>query len=490
MPTNKSNGLKINRPVGLNNTTNLAWQYTDLDICPPISDTAKIFNLLFHEANGYVKIGQYINHDFYDTNALRDPFKVSAIIGSRKYKRNNTVFSICTYRNNKDGSQKNIATINAVVIDIDYQASSSSEIANLPVNEAVRTFISYFLLDEIIPLPTYIEVGCNFKLVYILDHPFIIPKTVAKKKRESIFTFFRRIIQVISETIQNAGCGDWGVDTAYKIAPYLRVPESYNVKWDESDFKFTHKSQFKNMFNPDFEKGFQPKSVDEVYISEFSNWNTWDIDKLADTVLPPIDESWYYDYKEKQNKKPKQKKPTVQKLYSKNLFKQRMEDLESLQSLGWDVGYREFMIYLYRLSAHLSGMSLDDEIKAAQQFNSKFKQPLHPHRVETQCKPSDYNQKFKNTTIREQLGLSENDYPHLFEGDGISRHERYEQTKQQKIKSGALKTKSQKLEETYQQIIELQKQGYKRKDIEEQLGIPHRTMTRYINTIKERNNDN
>ena len=203
-----------------------------------------------------------------------------------------------------------------------------SEIANLPVNEAVRTFISYFLLDEILPLPTYIEVGRNFKLVYILDHPFIIPKTVAKKKRESIFTFFRRIIQVISETIQNAGCGDWGVDAAYKIAPYLRVPESYNVKWDESDFKFTHQSQFKNMFNPDFEKGFQPKSVDEVYISEFSNWNTWDIDKLADTVLPPIDESWYYDYKEKQNKKPKQKKPTVQKLYSKNLFKQRMEDLD------------------------------------------------------------------------------------------------------------------------------------------------------------------
>ena len=99
-------------------------------------------------------------------------------------------------------------------------------------------------------------------------------------------------------------------------------------------------------------------------------------------------------------------------------------------------------------------------------------------------------QKFKNTTIREKLGLSENDYPHPFEGDGISRHERYEQTKQQKIKSGALKTKSQQLEKTYQQIIELQKQGYKRKDIEEQLGIPHRTMTRYIKTIKERNNDN
>ena len=25
-------------------------------------------------------------------------------------------------------------------------------------------------------MPTYIEVGRNFKLVYILDHPFIVPK--------------------------------------------------------------------------------------------------------------------------------------------------------------------------------------------------------------------------------------------------------------------------------------------------------------------------
>lgn len=487
MPTNKSNGL-LNRPVGLANTTNLAWQDTDLDICPPISDTAKIFNLLFHEADGYVKIGQYINHEFYHTNALRDPFKVSAIIGSRKFKRNNAVFSICTYRDNNDGSQRNISTINAVVIDIDYQASSSSEIANLPVKEAVRTFISNFLLDEIIPLPTYIEVGRNFKLVYILDHPFIIPKKISQKKKESIFTFFRRIIQVISETIKNAGCGDWSVDTAYKVAPYLRVPESYNVKWDESDFKFIRNSQFKNMFNPNFDKGSQPKSVDDIYISEFSSWYTWDINKLADTVLPPIDENWYYDYIERKNKKSKQKKSTVQKLYSKDWFKQRMEDLESLQSLGWNIGYREFMVYLYRLTAYQSGMTIDESLDAALRFNSKFQTPLHEHTVKTQCKPAKYDQKFRDCTIREKLGLGDNDYPHLF--NGLSRHERYEQTKQQKIKSGALKTKSQQLEETYQQIIELQKQGYKRKDIEKQLGIPHRTMTRYINTIKERNNDN
>jgi DNA-binding NarL/FixJ family response regulator len=74
--------------------------------------------------------------------------------------------------------------------------------------------------------------------------------------------------------------------------------------------------------------------------------------------------------------------------------------------------------------------------------------------------------------------------------NGISRHERYQRTKEQQIQNGALKTKSQKLEETYQQIIELQKQGYKRKDIETQLGIPHRTMSRYIRKIKEINNDN
>lgn len=488
MPALKSDGINLNRPAGLTNTTNLAWEDTDLDICPPISDTAKIFNLLFHEANGYVKVGQYMNHEFYHTNALRDPFKLSAIIGSRKFKRDNTIFSICTYRDNKDGSQKNISTINAIVIDIDYLASTSKEIANMSAKDAVNRFIGCFLLDEVIPLPTYIEVGRNFKLVYILDHPFIVPQNTPQKKKESILTFFKRIIQVISETIQNAGCGDWGVDTAYKVAPYLRVPESRNVKWNPSDFKFTPNSQFKNMFNPDFDKKAQPISVDEVYISEFSSWHTWDIDKLADTVLPPIDESWYYDYLERKNKKAKQKKGTIQKLYSKDWLKQRLEDLESIQSLGWDVGYREFMVYLYRLTAYQSGLTVDEALDAALHFNSKFQIPLHEHTVKTQCKPSKYNYKFRDSTIRGRLGLGDNDYPHLF--NGISRHERYERTKEQQIQSGTLKTKSKKLEETYRQIIELQKQGYKRKDIETQLGIPHRTMTRYINKIKERNNDN
>lgn len=487
MPELESDGINLNRPAGLTNTTNLAWENTDLDVCPPISDTAKIFNLLFYEANGYVKIGQYANHEFYHTNALRDPFKVSAVIGSRKFKRDNAVFSICTYRDDKDGSQKNISTINAIVIDIDYLASTSKEIASLSAKDAVNRFIGCFLLDEVIPMPTYIEVGRNFKLVYILDHPFVIPKKIPQKKKESIFTFFKRIIQVISETIKKADCGDWGVDTAYKVAPYLRVPESRNVKWNSLDFKFAPNGQFKNLFNPDFDKKAQPISVDEVYISEFSSWYTWDIDKLADTVLPPIDESWYYDYLERKNKKGKQKKGTIQKLYSKDWFKQRMEDLESLQSLGWDVGYREFMVYLYRLTAYQSGMTVDESLDAALRFNSKFQNPLHEHTVKTQCKPSKYTQKFKDYTIRERLGLGDKDYPHLF--NGISRHERYQRTKEQQIQNGALKTKSQKLEETYQQIIELQKQGYKRKDIETQLGIPHRTMTRYINKIKEKYND-
>lgn len=468
-----SSQITIYRPEGLTNTTNLAWRYTKIERSPEETEIFKIFSMMFAKAKGFVKIGQYNNHEFYPPEALQDPYKVSAIIGSRKYKRNNAVFSVCTYRDKTSGSQNNVLSINAVCIDVDYHTSRNQDIAELSADTAVKKFCQFYLYGNLIPEPTYIEVSHNFRLVYVLDAPFVVPK--GKKTREGIFTLFRRIQQVISETITSYE--DWGVDTQYKVAPYVRIPESKNIRWNPTT---TFQQVTQNR------KCYEVQYSEEVHIYKASSWQSWDFDELTEVVLPPKPE-WYDSWKEKQAKKSRKKEPLQLRYTTYNLFQDRMHDLEKLQTLGWDVGYREKMVFLYRLSALQSGMTSEEALEAALEFNSAFATPLLPHDVEVRCKPSNPNLKYRNSTIRRELDLDDRMHPLLFQSSSETQSQRYQRRKEEKIQSGVLVTKQQRLEETYQQIIALKGEGKKQKEIEEILTIPHRTMTRYVKTLKDRN---
>lgn len=469
------------RPIGLKNVTNQAWQGTCLDISPQDSDCAQIMQLIFGKAKGFIKIGQYQKHESYPTEIVHNPSMLAAIIGSRKFKRNNAVFSLGVYGSTKDGTQKNIIAICGIAIDVDYHGSPDEEISPLTSNKAVDLFYGRFIEGEIIPPPTYIEHSHNFRLVYVFSEPFIIPKT-PKAKRSSCFKLIRRLVQVLSERIINGGQGDWSVDKQYKTHPYVRIPESINVKWDKADFD---PSIPKIETQPCETTEIHPKSVDEVKIMT-DYMKTWDITELAESVLPDLPD-WYDTYKA--NQKRSSKKAT-QSTYTfqdtKAVLTQRLKDLESLQQLHWPIESREFMVYIYRLTAVQSGMTVEESIIAAQKFNQGFEVPLHKHEVLVRCKPSDYTRRFRNRTLRERFDLKAKDYPNLFRGDGYSRSERYQRDKQKQIKEGKLITKKQQLEKIYNQIIELQKQGVKRKNIESSLNIPHSTMTRYLKEIKTR----
>lgn len=458
---------EFNRPYGLRHTTNLAWEDTELEKNPANSWAYKICDLLYGRAGGFAKVGLYGKHGFYPTDVLLDPNKFAAIVGSRRYKRSNTVMSTCTYRSDGDGTQQNLLTINAVCIDIDFRSSHDAEIATMEPKYAVYKFYGDYILGEVLPHPTYIEYGRNFRLVYVLGTPFIVPQN--GRVRKNILSLFKRIIAVASEKIQSYA--DWGVDRRHNPTPYVRIPESNNVKWDNFDLAAPH-----------------PSSVDEIKIAEYcSSMYLWDIDELIEYILPDKPD-WYDSWKEKQKKRPKNAKPQNEVRFESvsALCRQRMDDLVKLQKLGWGEGYREFMVFLYRLSAVQSGMSESQALESAQLFNSRFPKPLHPHTVAVQCKPANNRYKYKNTTIREALGLGEHDYPNLFRGDGKSRHDRYEEAKQKQIAEGTLVPKKQRMEETYSQIISMQKAGMSRKEIETALGISSRTMTRYIKAIRER----
>lgn len=477
----KEKDNNVTRPIGLKNVTNPAWQETCLDISPQDSDCAKIMQMLFGKAMGFIKIGLYKKHESYPTEIVHNPKMIASIIGSRKYSRNNTVFSLGVYGSNADGTQKNIIAICGIAIDVDYHGSPDEDISSLPSKQAVDLFYGLFIEGEIIPPPTYIEYSNNFRLVYVFDAPFVIPKT-SKSKRAACFKLIRRLVQVLSERIIDGDCGDWNVDKQYKTHPYVRVPESINVKWDKADFDPSiPKIETQSCETTEI----HPKSVDEVQIMT-DYMKTWDITELAESVLPDLP-NWYDTYKANQKRSSKKTKHGNNSYQdTQSVLKQRLKDLESLQMLRWPIDSREFMVYLYRLTAVQSGMTIDESINAAQRFNKGFEQPLSSHEVLVECKPSDYIRRFRNRTLRERFGLKAKDYPNLFIGDGYSRAERYQRDKQKQIKEGKLITKKQQLEEIYNQIIALQKQGVKRKNIESALNIPHSTMTRYLNEIKTR----
>ena len=108
---------------------------------------------------------------------------------------------------------------------------------------------------------------------------------------------------------------------------------------------------------------------------------TWDITELAESVLPDLP-NWYDTYKANQKRSSKKTKHGNYSYQdTQSVLKQRLKDLESLQMLRWPIDSREFMVYLYRLTAVQSGMTIDESINAAQRFNKGFEQPLSSHEV-------------------------------------------------------------------------------------------------------------
>ena len=451
------------RPEELHYAKNPAWEGSCLDSCPEKSGAWYVCDNLFKSADGYVKImhkDEEVRCESYLTSELRNPYKVASIFGQKELGKNNLYVSVGTYRSIDSYEERNLLTINAICIDVDYRKSHDKRIRALSADDAVRMFYADILLSGYIPMPTYIEVGRNFRLVYVLDRPYGIPK----RRRDKALSFIEYIGDVIGRKIMEQE--DWAVDK-FQVAPMVRIPESINLRCNEDTGR---REKYEVSLMPDFQ-----------------SQNLWDVNRLADTVLPPLSE---HHKKGKKSRKPSRRQNAEMCAYSldptRQSLQKRLEDLKKFQAyLGAeDVGHREKMVYLFRLTAVQAGMSETDALNAALDFNSYFAHPLRVSEVKSRCKPRDYKQKFKNLTIRETLGCP--DDLHLFEGSLISEKDRYYLRKEKKIADGTLVPKKEQLEQLYEKIIQLKGVGKKNRQIAKELNLPERTLTRYLKTIRDR----
>lgn len=456
----------MENPSRPNYTTNIQWRGTNLDQCPEESDAFWVCSVLFSQAPGYAKIFERPKFRMYSTNVLRDPQKVAAILGANNYRRNNARISVATFKTADNGDMRNILSVNAICIDINFRGSLDPKIRSMNVVDAYRLFCREYLETGTLPPPTYIEYSYNFRLIYILDAPYFIPK--GEKRKQGVLSLFGRIKTVLTGKIDEK----WNPDHDNTIAPYIRIPESIDIKWPSH-----HDTMWNIKIHPEYSEAVKiEKNLPYLGV-------LWGIKQLAADVLPDLPE-WYDTWKESQKDGPNNLRP--KKNYLQDALFQRIDDLCVLQHSGYgDVECWKTMLYLYRLTAMQCGLSNLQALAATQCFNSLFPIPLSDEQVNQKSTPTNINQKFKNETIRKKLGLQKDQFPDLFK-PAETRQQRYHRIKAQQIESGTLITKKQKLEDIYSEIQHLFERGYKQTEIAEKLDIPISTMKRYYASMRER----
>lgn len=430
-----------------------------------IQNISDLFNELYHDSRGYVKIMSGNNRKgyFYNPEVLRDQTKLDAILESRRFSLDNIYASLATYKTMKKATLDHILTVNALAVDADFTIYPGQE--DISTDEA-RKALEMAILNGF-PEPSYIEYSRNMRLVYVLDHPYIIPKN--KKKAESCRSFLKRVTKCLCDNLNSHTDIINFHAEPQRLTSFIRIPHSVNKR------SYGHYDYDRELYVID--------TIDRFLVQTNINGSMfkWDIQKLSETVLPPLFDG-YEDWKEREKGKSK-KIVTIRPV---SVCERRLTELETLQSRGYGVGYREKLCYFYWLTARQSGMSETETIEAVKTFNEKFPYPLQEHRLLTDCRPSDYidvnghkhegwERKYKDVTIRLELGLGTAE-PELFRGEGMSNSEK---CKNYYIKKIGGETKQQKIEKQVEQVAILRSEGKKWKEVADILGVSEKTAKNY-----------
>lgn len=432
-----------------------------------------IFQMLYKNSNGFVKIMSQGNRKgyFYNTEVLCNAEKLYAVLNSHRFRKNNLYISLGTFKTMENARQDNLLTVNALALDVDYTLYSNQE--NITYEEASKA-LELAILDGF-PAPTYIEHSRNMRLIYILQHPYILKKGKSKPCRD----FLNRVVLMLCESLNKHMEIIHFNATPHKLTSFLRIPYSTNLRYLDP-------------YDP--HDPFSKKPCVKRYLVEFTLiGSTWDIDKLAEYVLPEKFPG-YDEWKKHQHQLPSHTYITG----PSSVCEKRLKELQSLQFRGYGIGYRERLCYLYWITARQNGMDAREAIDSIKEYNEHFYLPLSEHQLLTDCKPSPYidgrtglhcegwERHFTDKSIREFLGIG-SDEPDLFQGEGMTTKERSKKyRKKQRIKKElAGNTKKQQIEQQLPLISTLRTNGYTWKEIAEQLHVSICTAKRYGARLKE-----
>lgn len=313
-----------------------------------------------------------------------------------------------------------LSDIKAIAIDVDYlRAGYTGD----PLG-AFRTLVEPHI-GSILPIPSYIEYGHQFRLIYVLrEHIVLRTGTRAKWLRtvKAVTSYFARVLNEKEDI-----CAE-----PQKPASFFRVPGSINEK-----------------------------TGDVIHLLPYSD-ERYSIQELLDLWMPewkkPQERSCGFAKK----RKPKSKK--ISRTAPLTLWRERAKTFEELRSRP-DIP-RQNLCFLYANA--LLWLGEKDVLEKVKQFNSGFKRPLPikeiTSKLGSQIK-TGRKYKVSNKTINEMLGM---------EVEVMTKRER---DKLEKIAAG--KTRKQLAEKNYRIVKGLYLQGVKRCDIVKMTGLSVDTVKKY-----------
>lgn len=445
------------------------------------SEALEVMKYIFEGCKGFVKIMSPNNRAgwFYSAEALCDPEKLPSILTSEKFEVSNLMFSMSTYKRMGKATQDQLLEVCALAVDVDYRAIEGQE--DIEPEEVMREL--QLLFWEGYPEPSYIEFGRCLRLVYVLDQPYRIVKDPTKNKRSK--NFLKRIMQVLCDKL-NAEKGFKYNAEPHKLTSFFRVPNSLNRKY------IMRWNNLKDEIEVEKVELYEVKTTEKLH--------KWDVNKLAEMVLPeaPV---WLEEWQEKQAKKAKQKKKKAPKkvvrVYSGEFFTKRLQELEELQSRGYDEYYRERLCYLYWLTCLQSEMASDEAEEAVKHFNQNFKKPLRSNELrqaepkssfidQTGCRREGWERKFTDRGIRTFLEIGDKE-PDILRGEGMTTIERSKAYRERKKAEKALngQTKQAQLAMRREAVEAYRLAGKSWQEIADILGVGLRTAKRYGEKMRE-----
>ncbi len=426
-----------------------------------MKSTLAMLNDLFQHADGKetIRIYSRSRHEDHQVKWLLQEENLRKII--RRFPAGDLYLSFNTFKNTgKSGSAAKDALFNVYnfCIDVDYKAGIDR---NVPVEQAISCITELWnhSIGNLIPMPSYIEYGNQFRLIYCIkghlgtDRQFQAIELVAKK---------------IVHALNSYSDFDFHAEMQ-PLSSYIRFPGSINMK--------------KNTGQPAIQF-MKVCPVIDGYEIDMDARKT--LGEYMDEVLGEWEKPGWYE----QWKKSDKKKKHIRSL--KELNHSRMEDITKIQRYyikEGEIGYRDKLCFAYYIHAKQYFDKPEDAINALAKFNQAFPHPLSDGKLQNCiCTAVRKNYSIKSTTLLDFLSIT----PELADELGLNLRTKASgnadycrayrlRKKKAKKKKGQLRC--QKTKKVKKSIVSMRKHRVPTSRIAAALGLSTKTVERYISVL-------
>ncbi|HBF8537293.1 winged helix-turn-helix domain-containing protein [Clostridioides difficile] len=225
------------------------------------------------------------------------------------------------------------------------------------------------------------------------------------------------------------------------------------------------------------------KTQTEVEIIDYDGY-TYTLKEIQENYLPEL--------KEKKKKSKGRPKKVVSLFNEYSLYHARLNDLIKICELrSYDMeGCREVTLFLYR---YFTCCFMEDEVQALEctlELNKCFVKPLsdnevvkHTKSAETAYKVKKY--KFKNSTLIDLLGITEEEQKHLKSIIGTNEKYRRKNIKRNENRrnENGLTNREQEKQYRISKILELKNKGLNQSEIARDIGISRQAVSKLLKSL-------